>query len=33
MHVGGIERPYSFTDLDQLLADFFAEVREAGGEP
>jgi hypothetical protein len=33
MHVGGIERPYSFTTLDQLLIDFFAEVREAGGEP
>ncbi len=33
MHVAGAERPYSFTDLDQLLADFFAEVRKIGGEP
>ncbi len=33
MHIAGDERPYSFTSLDQLLADFFAEVRKAGGEP
>lgn len=33
MHVAGAERPYSFTSLDQLLADFFAEVRKAGGGP
>jgi len=33
MHVAGTEKPYSFTGLDQLLADFFAEVRKAGGEP
>lgn len=33
MHVAGAERPYSFTSLDRLLADFFAEVRKAGGEP
>ena len=32
MHVAGTERPYSFASLDQLLADFFAEVRKAGGE-
>jgi hypothetical protein len=31
MHVAGTEVPYTFTDLDQLLADFFAEVRNAGG--
>jgi hypothetical protein len=33
LHVAGAERPYSFSSLDQLLADFFAEVRKAGGEP
>jgi hypothetical protein len=33
MHIAGAERPYSFTSLDQLLTDFFAEVRKAGGEP
>jgi hypothetical protein len=33
MHVAGAERPYSFTSLDRLLEDFFAEVRKAGGEP
>jgi len=33
MHVAGAERSYSFRSLDQLLADFFAEVRKAGGEP
>ena len=33
MHVAGIEKPYAFTTLDQLLTDFFAEVRKAGGEP
>jgi hypothetical protein len=33
LHIAGVERPYSFTDLDQLLVDFFAEVRKAGGEP
>lgn len=31
MHVAGTEVPYTFADLDQLLADFFAEVRNAGG--
>ena len=31
MHVGGNERPYVFTSLDRLLADFFAEIRKAGG--
>jgi hypothetical protein len=33
MHIAGTERPYSFTSLDQLLTDFFAEVRKAGGDP
>ena len=33
MHIAGQERPYGFKDLDQLLADFFAEVRKAGGGP
>lgn len=33
MHIAGAEKPYAFTNLEQLLADFFAEVRKAGGEP
>lgn len=33
MHIAGVETPYAFAGLDQLLADFFAEVRKAGGEP
>ena len=33
MHIAGTETPYTFTSLDQLPADFFAEVRKAGGEP
>jgi len=33
MHIAGTEKPYTFRSLDQLLADFFAEVRKAGGEP
>ena len=33
MHVAGSEMPYSFTSLERLLADFFVEVRKAGGEP
>ncbi|HXP76678.1 MAG TPA: DUF6516 family protein [Stellaceae bacterium] len=33
MHVAGVEKPYSFASLDQLLVDFFAEVRKAGDEP
>jgi len=33
VHVAGAEIPYSFASLDQLLADFFAKVRNAGGEP
>jgi hypothetical protein len=32
MHIAGAEKPYTFTSLDQLLEDFFAEVRKAGGE-
>lgn len=31
MHIAGIEKPYSFTSLAQLLTDFFSEVRKAGG--
>ena len=27
MHIAGKERPYNFTTLAALLADFFAEVR------
>jgi hypothetical protein len=33
MHIAGVESPYNFASLEQLLADFFAEVRKAGGEP
>jgi hypothetical protein len=33
MHIAGAEKPYSFTSHDRLLADFFTEVRKAGGEP
>jgi len=33
MHIAGAEMPYAFTSLERLLADFFAEVRKAGGEP
>lgn len=33
MHIAGAEQPYAFTNLERLLADFFAEVRKAGGEP
>lgn len=33
MHIAEAEKPYSFKSLDRLLADFFAEVRKAGGEP
>jgi hypothetical protein len=32
MHIAGIETPYAFTNLDALLADFFAAIRKAGGE-
>ena len=32
LHIAGTEKPYSFTSLDQLLADFFTEVRKAGDE-
>lgn len=31
MHIMGEERPYAFTTLEALLADFFAEVRKVGG--
>jgi hypothetical protein len=33
MHIAGAEIPYAFTGLDRLLADFFAEMRKAGGTP
>ena len=33
MHIAGTEQPYRLVSLRQLLADFFAEVRKAGGEP
>jgi len=31
-HVGGVEGPYSFVDVDQLLADFGADVERIEGE-
>ena len=33
MHIAGIERPYVFVSLEQLLDDFFDEVLKAGGVP
>jgi hypothetical protein len=30
-HVHGVEEPYSFSGVDQLLADFTADVRRATG--
>ena len=31
-HVSGIEEPYSFLDVDQLLADFAADVQRITGD-
>jgi hypothetical protein len=31
-HVAGVEEPYSFIDVDQLLADFTADVQRITGE-
>lgn len=31
-HVEGVQQPYSFTDVDQLLRDFMADVRRITGE-
>jgi len=31
-HVEGVQQPYSFTDVDQLLVDFRADVRRSTGE-
>lgn len=31
-HVEGIEGAYAFTDVDQLLADFMADVRRITGD-
>lgn len=31
-HVEGIEQKYAFTDVDQLLADFMADVRRITGD-
>ena len=33
MHLHGEERAYVFTTVEQLIDDFLAEVRKAGGEP
>lgn len=32
-HVEGVEEPYRFVDVDQLLADFMADVRRVTGDP
>lgn len=31
-HVAGVEEPYGFVDVDQLVADFTADVERIGGE-
>ena len=31
MHIDGIERPYTFTSVEQPLTDFKHEVRQLGG--
>ncbi len=31
-HVEGVQAPYNFTDVDQLLTDFMADVRRIIGE-
>jgi Family of unknown function (DUF6516) len=31
-HVGGVEKAYRFAGVDQLIADFLADVREQRGE-
>ena len=31
-HVEGVEAPYPFVDVDQLLADFTADVRRVTGD-
>ena len=31
-HVAGVEEPYDFSDIDQLLADFRADVRRITGD-
>jgi len=31
-HVEGVEEPYDFVDVDQLLADFTADVRRVTGD-
>ncbi len=31
-HVAGVEEPYGFVDVDQLLADFTADVQRITGE-
>ena len=33
VHIRGEERPYTFTSVEQLMADFLTEVRNAGGQP
>jgi hypothetical protein len=31
-HVEGVEEPYSFSDIDELLADFRTDVRQITGD-
>jgi hypothetical protein len=31
-HVAGVEEPYNFVDVEQLLSDFTADVRRAMGD-
>ncbi len=32
-HIGELEYPYRFVSVDQLLANFWDDVRNYGGEP
>ena len=31
-HIEGVEEPYDFVDVDQLLEDFMADVRRVSGD-
>jgi hypothetical protein len=31
MHIDGHEKPYQFMNLDQLLGDFYSEIKKLGG--
>lgn len=30
-HIGAVEQPYHFTNVEQLVADFLADVQQANG--